>query len=286
MQGIIASVKHFEIHDGPGVRTTLFLKGCPLRCQWCHNPESLSAAPQLMYTARLCLHCGACAQVCALHRMDGAAHQFDREGCAACGRCVSVCPAGALSLSGRRVTAEEILPELLEDRLFFGPKGGVTLSGGEPLQQSAFACEVLRLLHQEGVHTAVDTTLFASWEVVNAVREHADLFLVDVKAISEDVHIRCTGVSNQRILDNLRRLDAQGMPMEIRVPFIPGMNGGEMEAIAAFLASLRHSYPVRVLPYHDYGVSKYQALGLAYPARNVPTPTVEETARISALFGN
>lgn len=220
--GTIFNIKRFEIHDGPGIRTTVFLKGCPLRCLWCHNPEGMSKAIQT----------------------------DSRTG----------------KPFGRIVTAEEILPELLEDRLFYETsEGGVTLSGGEPLLQPKFAAELLKLLKKEHIHTAVDTSLYVKDDVLDDVLPLADIFLVDVKAMDDAVHRELTGVSNRKILENLQNIDAFGKPYEIRIPLIPGKNENQIPGIGAFLASLGNVGVVRLLAYHDLGRSKYEALGMDYP---------------------
>jgi len=269
--GVISGIKRFEIHDGDGIRTTVFLKGCPLRCRWCHNPENLSSAPQIMFYADKCLGCRSCEQVCACHAP--AAPKIDRARCSACGRCVSHCPSGALEVSGRRAEAEELLPLLVEDRMFFeASSGGVTLSGGEPLMQPVFAGELLRLLKNAGIHTALDTCLFAFRSALEGAVPWTDQFLIDVKAIDSEVHRRCTGVDNAQILSNLRRLDEMGKSIEIRVPFIPGWNDGEMEAIAQFLAGLQGRYRIRLLPYHDYGNAKAARLDMEMESIALPNP--------------
>lgn len=283
--GIIFALKRFEIHDGDGVRTTLFLKGCPLRCKWCHNPEGISPRPQLSYLSEKCIGCGECAAVCPLHTVNGDGHRFDRTRCVGCGRCEAVCLGGALRQYGREVTAEEILPALLEDRDFYRYSGGgVTLSGGEPLLQAVFCAELLERLKAEGINTAVDTCGLVAKEQLALVIPYTDTFLFDLKAMDEAVHIRCTGASNRLILKNLQELDHLGKAIEIRIPYVPGLNDGEMEAIGRFLSGLHSVRKIKLLPYHDYAVSKYRSLGLAEPLPGCHPPRREEIDRVVAAF--
>ena len=265
MYGLITDLKRFAIHDGDGIRTTVFLKGCPLRCLWCHNPEGLSGKQQLAYYAGKCQNCGFCAESCpsGAHSFIKGRHTFDPALCAACGTCVAECPGSALTLYGKQVTPEDLLPLLLEDRAFYESSGGgVTLSGGECLMQPEFCAELLRLLKQEGIHTAVDTCGFVRREALDAVIPYADIFLYDLKAVDEDVHIRCTGQSNRLILDNLRYLDELGKAMEIRIHYVPGLNDHQLPKIRDFIQTLNHVTGVRLLPYHNYAGTKYAALGI------------------------
>lgn len=287
MIGMILNVKRFEIHDGPGMRTTLFLKGCPLRCKWCHNPESRRREAQLAFYRHKCVDCGACAAVCpsGAQTLVNGVHRFDAEKCVACGKCVAACPKEALALFGRTVSPLEILPELLEDKVFFdGSGGGVTVSGGEPLMQPAFTAELFRLLRENGVHTALDTCLYASREALDTVLPQTDLLLVDLKAIDPEVHKRCTGVSNEIILDNLRYVDRLGKPYEIRIPYIPGENDGEIEKIAAFIDTLKNADRVKLLAYHDLARTKYAALGEDYEMGDRKPPTAAEYEEKFALL--
>ncbi len=267
----IFDIKHFAVHDGDGIRTTVFFKGCPLRCAWCHNPEGLKGKTELALFAEKCTLCGACERVCSggVHTFSGE-HGLKRELCASCGACVSACPAEALTLYGRDVSVREIMPELLEDRDFYGDHGGVTLSGGECLLQADFCAELLAALKNEGINTAVDTSGAVDRAAIDAVLPYTDTFLYDIKAIDEGVHIKCTGRGNRDILENLRYLDSVGAHAEIRVPFVPGYNNGEIAAIGEFLASLKSNYKVRLLAYHSYYESKYAALGCPETAKIEP----------------
>ncbi len=273
MKATIFEIKRFAVHDGDGIRTTVFFKGCPLRCVWCHNPEGLAARTELAWYSHKCTGCGTCAAVCpqGAHVMDpGGTHRFDREKCIVCGSCEKACPAQALQVFGRETSTEELLPKLLEDIDFYrNSGGGVTLSGGECLVQADFCAELLRLLKQQNIHTAVDTCGFVPRDAFDKVMPCTDVFLYDLKAIDEDVHIACTGRSNELILENLRYLDRCGKSIEIRIPFVPGLNDGQIPKMASWMTTLNNLTKVRILPYHNYAGSKYESLGL--PDRLPPT---------------
>lgn len=275
--GMISGIKRFEIHDGPGTRTTLFLKGCPLRCKWCHNPESLDFAVELGYNIAKCTSCGECVRVCPMHAhsFENGEHRIDRNKCVGCGLCEAFCLSEALKLYGKRVTAEEVLPLLTEDRPFYGPKGGVTLSGGEPLMQPDFVCELLAALKEQGINTAVDTCGYVPTAVFDRVMPYTDLFLFDVKAFREQTHKDATGVSNRQILNNLRHLSESDAKIEVRIPLVPGVNTEQIDLIAEFLSPLKGISGVKVLPYHSFASAKYAMTGKEFVP--FPLPTAEET---------
>ena len=275
LTGEIFDVKRFAVHDGDGIRTTVFFKGCPLRCKWCHNPEGLSTTPVLYYNAERCIGCGVCSAVCqsGAHKMESGKHSYERDLCTLCGTCEIVCPQKALKLYGKTTTIDALLPILTEDREFFLVSGGgITLSGGEPLLQSNFCAALLEKLKYENIHTAVDTCGAVDFTAVEHVMPYTDVFLYDVKAIDESVHIACTGASNRQILDNLQHLGKLNMPVEIRIPLVPGMNDDELPAIAAFLSTVSSVVKVRILSYHPYAAGKYRGMGIDYPAAKVNSP--------------
>lgn len=265
MKAKVIEIKRFAVHDGDGIRTTVFLKGCPLKCVWCHNPESIDFYPQLAFYKNKCVSCGMCVPACPVgaHTIVEGQHLLDRTRCVACGKCENVCFNGALALQGKEMTVDEIVPILLKDKDFYDASGGgVTLSGGECLAHPDFCAELLREVKKYGIHTAVDTCGFVSKAALDKVIPYTDIFLYDLKAFDEDVHIACTGQSNRVILENLQYLDDRGVKTEIRIPFIPGKNNDQIEKISQFLSTLRYITMVRVLPYHNYAGSKYTALDM------------------------
>ncbi len=265
--GRIFDIKRMAVHDGPGIRTTVFFKGCPLRCIWCHNPEGLSAKKQLAFMEEKCINCGKCVPICpsGVHVFLDDALMHHIEKCTACSRCEAVCRGKALKLYGYDITVDELTNKLLRDRDFYdGSGGGVTLSGGECLMQAAFVAELLKRLREEGIHTAVDTCGYVGRKALDMVIPFTDLFLYDVKAINEDVHVACTGKSNKSILENLKYLDSLAVNIEIRFPSVPGYNDGELSAVREFADSLETKPYVKVLDYHSFSVSKYTSLGMEY----------------------
>ena len=258
MTATIFEIKRFAVHDGDGIRTTVFFKGCPLRCVWCHNPEGLTSVPQIARYTHKCIGCGEC-------QKDG----FTPEDCLG----------EATVLYGKEVMVDELLPILLEDKDFYKTSGGgVTLSGGECLVQADFCAELLKRLKENEIHTAVDTCGFVPRTALDKVIPYTDVFLYDIKAYDEDVHIKCTGVSNRQILENLKYLDSLGKAIEIRIPYVPDYNDSQIEKFALLLAPLQNIKKIRVLPYHNYAGSKYKALDIVntLPER---LPTNEEIQR-------
>ena len=276
IKGLVTDIKHFAVHDGHGIRTTVFLKGCPLSCRWCHNPESIGAKPQLGYYAESCVGCGMCEKVCPVgaHVFADGAHTYNREKCILCGACTEVCGVNALHLYGREMTVDEVLDTVEEDRIFYEQSGGgMTLSGGEPTQQYAFALALLREAKARGLHTALDTCGMAATERYEALLPYVDQFLFDVKHIDGESHKRGTGVDNALILENLHYLSDHGASIEIRIPLIPGYNDGNdvLDGIGRLLSTI-HNTGVRVLAYHDYASGKYAALDMENTLPRVDVP--------------
>ena len=291
--GIVFDIKKFSIHDGPGIRTTVFLKGCPLRCWWCHNPEGLVPQPELAFRANRCIKCDACLDVCvhgAISR-DGDAVLTDATRCTLCGTCVAACYAEARQIVGREMTVAQVMAAIERDVPFYDESGGgATFSGGEPLLQGDFLLELLRACRARGIHTTVDTCGFAPWEVLDGVRKYADLFLYDLKLMDDARHRAFTGVSNALILSNLQALSQQGHAIVVRMPLIPGINDDEMNVnqTGMFLSALPHLIRVDVLPYHGLGDEKYGRLNKPYSlseTRPPPEEKVAEAVRILKGFG-
>jgi len=282
----VFEIKRFAIHDGDGIRTTVFFKGCPLKCVWCHNPEGISGRAQLGFYSHKCINCGSCERVCpnGAHRVENGLHVFERERCIACGICESYCPHGALKLYGKEMTVDELCEILTEDKMFYDESGGgVTLSGGECLMNSEFCAELLKRLKAEGIHTAVDTSGFVTKKAIDTVFPFTDIFLYDIKAFDSDIHKKATGCPNETILENLRYINAIGGKAEVRIPYVPDYNGSEIESIAAFLSELECITKVRVLPYHNYAASKYSALGMENTLPEI-LPTDEEIENAKQIF--
>lgn len=264
----IFDIQHFCVHDGPGIRTTVFLKGCPLHCRWCHNPESLRPEKQMMFFADKCVNCGMCVRACkkGAHVFSRGRHIYIREKCNLCGECVTACSQRALEVSGYEMDEKGLFQRILRDKAFYGPDGGVTFSGGEPLLQFEKLRGVLKCCREEGIHTAVETSLLAPEKVIRELHKEVDLIICDFKIADPSVHKEYTGVSNERILSNMKYLlERRAEQMWVRTPVIPGINDNprNMEAMACFLAP----YPVarvELLPFHDIGLSKYTALGQSY----------------------
>lgn len=274
----IVEIKRFAVHDGDGIRTTVFFKGCPLKCVWCHNPESITPKSELGFFVHKCTFCDSCMGVCGLHSVSPSEkkHAFDRTECTVCGKCAEVCPNDALTVYGKMMTVSEICGVLKKDVMFYRQSGGgITLSGGECLLQPNACREILSEMKSSGISTAVDTCGYVSRAAIDAVIPFTDVFLYDIKAIDPEVHKRCTGHTNERILENLRYIDSVGKAVEIRFPYVPGYNDGEFSKAVDFIKTLSHVTGIRILPYHNLAGSKYDAVRMpnTLPER---TPTEEE----------
>ena len=286
--GILLEPKRFSIHDGPGIRTVLFFKGCVLKCLWCHNPESISRRPQLGYYAHKCIECADCRDVCPMgaHDFSGGKHIFDHNRCKACGQCEPLCPGGALKLYGKVCTVKDAAASALQDLTFYQRSGGgVTLSGGEPLMQLDFAESLLKELKKYNLHTALDTCACVDSSAFARVLPFTDMFLVDFKHAVSYEHKKHTGLGNELVCQNLQWLSDRGARIEIRIPLIPGCNDSyeNMEKTAGFLSKLCIE-SVRLLPYHSLARSKYRAINMPDTMPDVPTPEYDQLTEFAGIL--
>lgn len=267
-EGVLFNIQRYSLHDGPGIRTIPFFKGCPLTCRWCSNPESQRPQPELVYKKNDCIRCGKCVDTCKQKALShGNPFFIDRERCIQCGDCTRVCPTQALEMKGKRMTVRDVIRELQkEENLFRRSGGGITLSGGEPLAQPEFARELLKACKEKGWHTAIETTGLTSKETIEEVFPWIDLALTDIKAINPAVHEENTGVNNSRILENLIRISFLTKVI-VRIPVIPGVNDNpdEIRSIAEFARLMSGVDTIHLLPYHTFGENKYSLLGRIYP---------------------
>lgn len=289
---VVFDIKRYAIHDGPGIRTTVFVKGCPLRCVWCHNPESWSSEPQRLYKDNKCIGCRSCEQICpqkAINLTEKGVVATDRE-CILCGECADSCPALAIEICGKEWTIEELLEVIEKERgVMEQGKGGVTLSGGEPLMHPDFTLSFLKKLGERGFHRAVDTTLFANPETVKSINDECELFLVDLKSMDPESHQKFTGVPLKPILENLKLISSLNHPYYIRIPLIKEVNGTEenINSTIEFLSSLeRKPEVIDLLPYHDIGKGKHERMGTVYnpDGFSLTVPTQDEIEYFSRLI--
>lgn len=269
MTGEIFDIKHFAVHDGPGIRTTIFLKGCPLHCVWCHNPEGMRRGRDLWVKREACIHCETCIHTCpkqALQMKEGEI-SIDRSHCDFCNKCVEKCPSRAMQRIDRQAEVRELVDLVTREEIFTRVSGGgVTISGGEPLYQPEFLKELLREMKKAGVPTCIETSMFAKQEVLESIAPYVDQFLVDIKILDEETHKKYTGVSNQQILSNFRYLAGLGKPILVRIPLIPGITATEenLRGIRAFVDSVNPEIPIEVLNFNSFAGSKYRFLDRKY----------------------
>lgn len=275
MKGTIFNIQKFCVNDGPGIRSTVFLKGCPLNCIWCHNPESKSSDSEIMFYADKCSACGRCAAVCPnnCHSFDGGVHTFERNHCIKCFLCTKT-GCDALEKIGNEVTSDEVILEVLKDKIFYDNSGGgITLSGGEPLYQYAFSLEILRKAKENGLNTAIETCGLTSTERIREISEYTDLFLFDYKETNSELHKKFTGVTNAAISKNLSVINEIGKKIILRCPIIPGCNDRKehFEGIATIANKFENISHIELEPYHSLGENKYLSLGLKKHSFNTPS---------------
>jgi pyruvate formate lyase activating enzyme len=290
LTGTIFDIKKYAIHDGPGIRTTVFFQGCPLSCWWCHNPESQSRQPVLLYRASRCVLCGTCVETCPQNgiSINGIA-TTDRTNCDVCGECADACYHGAREVSGKEMTVRDVLAEIERDVPFYDQSGGgVTFSGGEPLNQRRFLSALLKECKTREIHTVVDTSGYAAWDVLDSIRGDVDLFLYDLKLMENERHQKYTGVSNELVLKNLQRLAESGEMIEVRMPLIPGVNDDteNLRQTAEFIAGLPNIIGVELMGYHDIAAAKYESLGMVYPLPDTAPPNEADMQAAASYFEN
>ncbi len=287
---LIFDIKRYAINDGPGIRITIFMKGCPLSCKWCHNPESQSVAAQKLYTEKNCIGAQECITVCPENALELTPKGIvtDFNACTLCGKCADVCPTKAMEMSGTMYGVEELIEIIEKERIHIEHSGGgVTFSGGEPLMHSGFLLEMLQACGEKGLHRTVDTSGFADTKTLLEVAKYTELFLYDVKHMDSEVHKKWTGVSNRLILENLKMLAETNAEINIRIPLIKNVNADEKSVteIAEFVAALSMKKPmVNILPYHNIAANKYSKLGSSYNEFNMAEPLEEEQNKALAIF--
>jgi len=285
LKALVTNVQGFSTEDGPGIRTTVFFKGCPLRCPWCHNPEGLVAAEELIFYADRCISCGSCAEACERGAPVPGGPSF--EECARCFKCVDACPSTARQKMGEWYTVDRLTEQVLRDRVYYETSGGgVTASGGEAMVWAAFVAEFFRRLKEEGIHTALDTSGAVGGEKLDAVLKYTDLALVDLKIMDPEKHDKTVGAKLEAILENIRRIDRSGTPIIIRAPMVPGYTDGEgnMAAIADFALTLSGLDSIELLPYHRMAEAKYRQLGKPYPLPEVEPPADRDMEKAQAVL--
>lgn len=272
IQGVIFKIKRFTVHDGPGIRTTIFLKGCPLNCIWCHSPEGIEQEVTIWYNKNLCIGCGKCTVSCpesalTLFKDKRANIEIDRSICNNSGNCVEVCPTGAIQFTGSKSNVSDIVSEIEKDKSFYDNSGGgITLSGGEPLFQPEFSAGILKACKERNIHTAIETSLFCESSVIDSISEHADLFIYDLKILNSHDHKHYTGKSNERILYNFRHLAANGKEILVRIPLIEKITNTNMNLndIAEFVKQVRSDIQIEKVPFNPLAENNYKKLGIPF----------------------
>jgi len=289
-KGIIFDIKRYAIHDGPGIRTTVFLKGCSLRCQWCHNPEGIKSKPEIVLRSTRCAkECSECVSVCPQDAIskDGNFIEIDQDKCDLCGVCDDVCVYEALEIVGREVTVKEVMDEIEKDGIFFDESGGgITFSGGEPLMQIDFLETLLKEIKKKNIHVTLDTSGYVSFEDLERVSPNVDLFLYDIKIMDKEKHEKYTGVSNKLILENLRKLSEIGKPVAVRIPLVSGINDDDqnIQMLAEYLHGLKNIKQINLLAYHRGGCEKYKRLRKEKIAKTFNSPSDERIEEIKKIL--
>lgn len=290
MTGTVFNTQKFSIHDGTGIRTLIFMKGCPLRCIWCSNPESQRPGPEVMFVRSKCTGCGKCAALCREAAVDDVTFDIDRSRCVKCGLCTSRCYAGAKKMTGRQVTVREMMELIEKDRIFYtNSGGGVTVGGGEPAMQHGFVEELLKACRESHIHTAIETCGYGRWQDICGMFDNADQIFFDLKAMDPELHRRLTGVSNELILHNAEQAAVRGKDVIFRIPLIPGCNDSltNIEETGAFVGGLSgngSNVSIEVLPYHDLGRDKYRWLDMDYGLEDTGKPDATQVEELKTIL--
>ena len=290
MTGTVFNTQKFSIHDGTGIRTLIFMKGCPLRCIWCSNPESQRTGPEVMFVRSKCTGCGKCAALCREAAVDDVTFDIDRSRCVKCGLCTSKCYAGAKKMTGRQVTVREMMELIEKDRIFYtNSGGGVTVGGGEPAMQHGFVEELLKACRESHIHTAIETCGYGRWQDICGMFDNADQIFFDLKAIDPELHRRLTGVSNELILHNAEQAAVRGKDVIFRIPLIPGCNDSltNIEETGIFVGGLSgngRNVSIEILPYHDLGRDKYRWLDMDYSLEDTGKPDASQVEELKTIL--
>lgn len=291
IKGIVLNIEKFAIHDGPGIRSVVFMKGCPLRCLWCSTVNGQLMSPEMEYFVQKCIKCGACVEVCptkAISESNVDEIITDRRYCDNCGKCAEVCPTGARKIVGEEMTVEQVLDEVEKDTLFYSNSGGgITLSGGEPTMQPEFSLEILKGCKDRGIHTAIETCGYVKWDILDEILQYLDLVYMDIKHMSPVEHKKLTTKGNRLILENARRIATKypDKPFILRIPVIPGYNDSDenITSTAQFARQLKGDHKIELLPYHKLGIPKYKALFKDYPLPSLESPSEEHLHALKKL---